>query len=173
MRTETIKRNIYTFDELSDKAKEKARDWWRELAAWDDWHEYICEDAERIGIKITGFDTNRGGDITGEFTRSFMEIAEAILKNHGETCDTCHTARNFVKEFEAFKASHPQTEEGDFVELKDELAAKEIESEFEKDILHDYLMMLRKEIEWYFGDEQVEEAIRCNEYEFTKDGKIA
>ena len=29
---------VYQFDELSDKAKEKARDWWREASAGDGYY---------------------------------------------------------------------------------------------------------------------------------------
>lgn len=32
----TIQTNVYTYDELSDDAKEKARDWFREGSAGDD-----------------------------------------------------------------------------------------------------------------------------------------
>ncbi|WP_269581937.1 antitoxin of toxin-antitoxin stability system [Roseibium sp. Sym1] len=47
MRAETI--NVYQFDELSDAAKERARDWWRECEN-QDWHgsDYVFEDADRI-----------------------------------------------------------------------------------------------------------------------------
>jgi hypothetical protein len=59
MRTETI--NIFTFDELDETGKERARDWWRECKA-QDWHgsEFVFEDAERIA-EILGieFDTKQ------------------------------------------------------------------------------------------------------------------
>ena len=49
MRIEQIK--IYTFDELDDKAKERARDWWRNSEARSGdlfWAEFVIEDACRI-----------------------------------------------------------------------------------------------------------------------------
>ena len=55
MKTKTV--NLYAFDELSDKAKEKARDWFRELLYQNenDW-ENVFEDArmcgESMGIHI-------------------------------------------------------------------------------------------------------------------------
>lgn len=38
MRTETITKEIFSFDELSDEAKEKARDWCRDGGLDDVWH---------------------------------------------------------------------------------------------------------------------------------------
>jgi hypothetical protein len=55
-RTETIKRKIYSFDELEDRAKEKARDWWRDMenrhGSPDDF-ECVIDDAVRMG-KLMG-----------------------------------------------------------------------------------------------------------------------
>ena len=46
----TIKTVVYEFDELSDKAKEKARDWWRECSAYDDfWSECAIDEAIEQG----------------------------------------------------------------------------------------------------------------------------
>lgn len=48
MRTETKTREVYTFDELTDRAKETARDWWRdrEMRSGDNFFaEAVIEDA--------------------------------------------------------------------------------------------------------------------------------
>jgi hypothetical protein len=45
MRTATI--NYYKFDELSDRAKDTARDWWRQGALDYGWWESVYEDAAR------------------------------------------------------------------------------------------------------------------------------
>lgn len=57
MRTETV--NIYTFEELSDKAKEKAREWYRSLVFTDnnDW-DRIYDDADTVA-KMMGIDIDR------------------------------------------------------------------------------------------------------------------
>ena len=38
---ETTTRTLYKFDELSDEAKEKARDWYREAGAGDQWWDCV------------------------------------------------------------------------------------------------------------------------------------
>lgn len=50
-----VEDRTYTFDELSDKAKEKARDAWRRHALDYDWWSYTYEDAVRIGA-LMGFE---------------------------------------------------------------------------------------------------------------------
>ena len=53
---EIICTTVYQFPELSDAAKEKARSWYRELGAHDDWWDAVFEDFERIcgilGIRL-------------------------------------------------------------------------------------------------------------------------
>lgn len=49
-RTETIEKTVYTFDELSDKAKETARQWFRYSSDGDSfWAESVIEDAAQCG----------------------------------------------------------------------------------------------------------------------------
>jgi hypothetical protein len=172
MRTETTTRNIYQFSELNEKAKENARDWWRNASMQDEWWDSIYEDAENIGLKITCFDENRG-DIEGDFTEYPEVVAKKIMEDHGDTCETYINARHFLKELSSFMEKAEKDEWGELATLKLEDEKEEIEKEFKYSILQDYLSLLKKEWEWMMSDEQVDEAITCNEYEFTEDGKIA
>jgi len=45
---EVIETTVYTFEELDDHARERARDWYRQASAQDDWHEFVFDDFERI-----------------------------------------------------------------------------------------------------------------------------
>ena len=45
---QVIEITVYTIDELSDAAKEKARAWYRETGLIDEWHDYIFDDFEAI-----------------------------------------------------------------------------------------------------------------------------
>lgn len=46
--SDIIKATVYRLDELSDTAKAKARDWYREGALDHDWYEFVYEDFECI-----------------------------------------------------------------------------------------------------------------------------
>lgn len=57
MKTKTI--NLFTFNELSDSAKEKARAWWREGSNDDSfWSECVIDDAKEQGRNM-GLDIDR------------------------------------------------------------------------------------------------------------------
>jgi hypothetical protein len=51
----TVKLGIFTFDELNETAKEKAREWWREVSNYDVWFsECVISDFVEI-LEIMGF----------------------------------------------------------------------------------------------------------------------
>lgn len=54
-RTRVTEETLYKFDELSDKAKDKAREWYREASSYDDYHEFVYEDAATIAA-LMGLD---------------------------------------------------------------------------------------------------------------------
>jgi hypothetical protein len=43
-----VETTVFRLDELSEQAREKARAWYREASACDDWHECVFEDFEAI-----------------------------------------------------------------------------------------------------------------------------
>lgn len=49
----------------------------------------------------------------------------------------------------------------------------DIEEDFKKALLQDYLSMLQGEYDYQTSEEQVLESIRANEYLFTEDGELA
>lgn len=153
--------NLYQFNELSDEAKEKARAWWREGALDHDWWDSIYEDAATIGLKITAFDLDRNRHAAGRFTEFAQTVAANIMQNHGDTCETFKTAAQFVMDRAAINLS------ADDADCKLET----LEAEFERSILEDYSIILQKEYEYLLSDEQVDEAIMANEYEFLESGK--
>ena len=164
---------IYQFDELSAKAKEKARDWFRQGALDYEWWESVYEDAERIGLKITSFELDRRQSITGEFTGGAEHCAKAILREHGDTCDSFKLAQAFLQERQALDYKLEESKDGDDEHLTWEIDEQivELEGEFKKDILNDYLDALQKEADYLTSDEAVDEAIRANGYTFLANGK--
>ncbi len=168
-KTKTIM--LYTFDELSEDAKQVAREWWMELGL-DEWWDGTYEDAKNVGLKITSFDIDRGNCIEGDFTEDACYTAHKIVDEHGDTCETFKTAEDFLKERDGIVDSAPKDENGDFTDVY-ELDQKldECEAEFLKSILEDYLINLRHEYEYQTSNESIDENILCNEYTFRENGQ--
>jgi hypothetical protein len=177
MRTETTTRNLYTFDELSDEAKEKALEECRDINVCFDWWEFIYEDAERIGLKIQSFDLDRRRHATGKFIESAFDCASKIIKEHGEKCETYKTAKAFLSDWAELVTKYSDgintQEVCEDNEYEFDQEADELESEFLKSILEDYSISLQNEYEYLYEDEAVRETIEANEYEFTEEGKRA
>lgn len=146
---ETKTYTIYQFDELSESAKECARDWYREGALDYEWWDFVYDDAARIGLKISAFDVDRG-TIEAELTTSVSECVQRILKEHGAPCDTYKLAQDY---YARKHAGNPYDEK-----------------EFEHALGEEYLSILRKECEYLLSDQCVEESTRANEYTFDENG---
>jgi hypothetical protein len=144
----------YQFDELSDRAKEVARAWFRDGALDYEWWESTYEDAAQIGLKITGFDLGRAQRVEGKFTKDALGVGRAILNSHGAECETYKRVVEFLAEVS-----------------KDRGPNEEQEEEFLRDIRACYWDILNAESEYLTSDECVDETIRANEYDFTADGR--
>lgn len=156
---------LYNYDELSDEAKEKARDWYRESSSNDDWWGSTYEDAERIGLKITAFDIDRGSYVQAKFIKGAYECAKLILAKHGKECETYKTAQSYIQAVDKVYDLEKQDED---YNSDDDIY--EIDKEFLKTIQKEYRIILQKEYEYINSDEYVEENIQANEYEFTEEG---
>lgn len=169
-----ITTKIYTFDELSDKAKEKARDWYREHALDYDWWDHVYDDAERVGLKIEAFDLDREGYVDAEFMASAEETAHKIETEHGETCATFKTAKGYLKKRDELIDAWPKDENGDFEnECQLDVELDILDHEFLDSLQEDYRVILEKEMEWLMSDECIDDNMTANGYEFTADGKRA
>lgn len=168
MRTKTI--TLYSFDELSEEGKKKAIENLYDLNIMHDWWESTYEDAERIGLKISSFDIDRGNYCQGEFIKEAEKVASLILENHGEECETYKTAKTFIDEYKPKKEKFESENEGFYFEHENEGA--DLQSEFLKSLLEDYRIILQKEYEYLTSEEQIIESIKANEYTFTENGKL-
>lgn len=161
-----VKIKLYQYEELNEKAKEKALEWFANACSYDEFWDYMYEDAERVGLKITAFDIYRQ-TIEGEILTSAPEVIQEILKEHGKNCETYKTAKRYepsFKDLEAKRDAEDDTFEEEF---------EKTEHEFLQDILEDYLVLLKQEAEYRESREYLEEGIIANEYEFREDGKRA
>lgn len=156
MKTKTI--NVYQYSELSDKAKEQARNWLIECSASDSFEwDCIKDDAKTVGIELQG--THRGS-MEGKLLLDFSQVLAAILKEHGETCETYKTAKEYQEKYS--KLTEEQIVNGEDEELREE---------FTKSILEDYRIMVEKQEEYCQSEEYIKEAMEANEYEFDINGK--
>jgi hypothetical protein len=172
MRTITKTVEAYKYDELSDQAKEKAIEHFSDINVDHDWWSGSCEDAKNIGLKITSFDLDRNRHAEGNFIIDAENCAKAIIKEHGKDCETYKTAKAYLKEYKTAFDAMEKAEDGEVLHYQDEQTLQDINNEFLKSLLEDYSIMLQKESEYLTRQEAIEETIRANEYEFTKDGKF-
>lgn len=161
MRTHKIK--LYKFNELSDDAKQKALEELYDINVNYEWYDAVYYDADTIGLKITSFDTYKK-DISGSLTDSMEYSIKEIKTNHGESCETYRIADEYKAKL---KELRDITLDDDLPDLEDEL-----EAEFEKELLQEYLNILEKDYEYLTSEEAILETIEANDYEFTADGKL-
>jgi phytoene dehydrogenase-like protein len=148
---------VYQFNELSDDAKEKARQWFRDRALDYDWWEGIYDDAATIGLKIREFDLDGNRHAAGKFIMSGYEVSEKIIQEHGKDYETYKTAVTFKKEYDAI--------------LEDDDKVNKLTDQFLKSLLEDYSIMLQHEYEYLLSDKSVDETIEANQYTFTENGE--
>jgi len=142
--------NLYSFNELIEDAKQKAINNLSDINVDYNWWKSIYEDAKTIGLKITSFDLDRNRHCKGEFTLSAREVAEKIISEHGESCNTYKTAYKFIEDADGIEEELPikmDDEEGeeidyDFNEDERDMQLHELECKFLKSLLEDYSMIL-------------------------------
>lgn len=166
---ETKQIEVYQYNELDEKAKERARNWYLEASAGDcfEW-DCIKDDAKTVGLRLDG--THRGS-MEGDFIESAIECANSVLKEHGESCETYSTAKNFLKERAEIESAAVRDEGGIVDETTYDNLIYACEKEFLRSILEDYRVMADKQEEYIQSEEYIAECTEANEYEFTKEGK--
>ena len=167
MRIKITETKVYTWEELTDEQKEKALSKLYDLNTDYEWWQNVYEDAEQVGIKITSFDLGRY--VEGDLLLSAEEMAVNIIKDHGEQCETFKTAQKFLDDQN--DDPMPDEQDDDFGAWEDRML--DLENEFRRSILEDYLTMLQKEYEYLSSEEAIIGTIKANEYEFDENGNIA
>ena len=170
MKTVTVK--IYQFAELSDKAKETALNKLRDINVDGKWWDCTYDDAKEIGLKITSFDLDRNRHAKGKFLLAANEVAQNILNEHGESCETYKTAKAFMEDWQPIFNDYmdAKSEKYESKEAEDELT--EMEDNFLNSLLEDYSIMLQREYEHLIEDKAIIETIEANDYHFTEEGKL-
>ena len=212
MRIEETK--VYQFDELSDTAKDRARDWFRQGSNDDNYFaESVIEDACRMAdmlgislqtrtVKLMGGGTRQepviwwegfshqgqGASYSGSYSYR-KGSAKAIAKEAPRGADKTYTGNNLLNDVAEMLA---EVQARNFYQLQASITAsrghylsidveraddKPVSTEDEDTVieaLRDFAnwiyRQLEAEYEYQNADEQVDENIRANEYEFTEEG---
>lgn len=169
MRIQTKQYEVYTLDEVMDKAIEKQWD----INVYYGWWDGIYMDAEMVGIKITEFDLDRNRYCKGTIQDCY-KTSWLIMDAHGLGCETYKLAEQFRIDRDNLVDNAPKDEDGEFVnEYELDAQLDDLEYEFKRALFEEYSWLLQKEYEYLTSREAIEEALRANEYEFYADGSIA
>jgi len=189
-----IKTKVYQLDELTEDAKETAREWYREGALDYEWYDSVYEDAKTIaglmGINIdkiyfSGFSSQGDGAcFEGNYSYAKQSVKKVI-----EYAPQDQNLHRIVKAlYQLQKINFYQLEAhiehtGHYyhefctrisaynsngyisVEAEDEL------TEILRDFMHWIYRQLETEYDYLLSDESVDETIKINEYTFTEDGR--
>lgn len=193
MRTEQVQ--IFTFDELSETAKEKARQWFRDASSADEWWDGTFDDVKNVaklmGVEIerigfSGFSSQGDG---AHFVGSFayrpgcvkavtayapLDTRLQAIANQWQALQKHH----FYKLSGTVKHSgHYQHENcTDFDVYRDgEWVNNSETEEAVKEVMRDFMRWIYRALEkdWdaVNSDENVDANIVANEYEFTVTGE--
>lgn len=191
-----IETTVFQFDELSDTAKDVAREWFRNGNGNDDWYDSVYEDATECGkligitidkIYFSGF-SSQGDGACFEGRYSYVKGAVKAIAGHAPQDAKLHaiaaslqeTQRKAFYRLEA-KVKHSGhyyhehcTSIETFNGVTGDYATPEQDSEITES-LRDFMRWIYRQLEneWNYinSNESVDESIRINEYTFTEDGK--
>ena len=181
MRKMTV--TVYSFAELSDDAKDRALNAFRDINVefdwWDGAYDMICTAGKLLGLDIDriSFDADlycifnadyeyaRGAakSIQAEFPHAtdLHEVArklQALQRRHFYSLSCAVTEGRSMNRYECFRfcEDYECSDLGDIID----------------DFAYWAWILLCDEYEYLTSDEAVQEAIEANEYEFTEDGKL-
>lgn len=186
----TISINLYQFDELNDKAKEVAREWykkdWPDHGWWDSIYDDAKEVAKYFGVEInkicfSGFwSQGDGGAFTGTFRSADLKTLNELKESY-PTEEKLHALLQRLHELK-----HP---EGAVITIKTQgfyshsgtMWLGEEDEGYDKEELAAVLYYMRSFADWIYAslekeheyltsNECVDENIRINEYWFLVDG---
>lgn len=148
---------------------------------WDinvdhNWWHFTYEDAKDVGLKINGFDLDRGAYVEIELLKDIEDVAQLIRDTHGVGCDTRRAAEHYIQERTRLVEKYSDGIQTDTVTQENECdfdnEADDLDEEFKKELSECYLTILRKEYDYLTSREAIIETIEANEYEFTEDGEL-
>lgn len=186
---------LYTFDELSDEAKERAREWYRSASIMSGyWEEDILEDAKTIAdlfgfgvdeIYYSGFwSQGDGASCIGRYR--YKRGALKAVKKYAPNDEELHGIVQRLQKIQAanfYRIEVNVTHSGRYqhsgymrfdIDRNDDVPLATEDKEDIKDNLRWFADWVYKRLEngyeWVNSDEVVNENILLNEYTFDEDG---
>lgn len=157
-RTKTVTTELFYFNELSDKAQERAREWFRNGLSRTDWYQSIYDDAKTVGLTITAFELDRCRHVTGKLTCAVRESVNAIIDGHGKDTVTYKMVRGYKNIVGRERMD----------DVQDHLA------DGYRDVLCEaYAIILQDKYDYITSDAHVEAELTLNKYEFLENGQRA
>lgn len=187
-----IHKTVYKYEELTERAKERARQWYTSDGLDYEWWEATYEDAKRM-LTLLGFvlseihfDSHYDVTFTGHFYVTHAQIenlkTEAPLdKDLHAIADTIASLRNDILLAHDPNSDDEPTFPSASIGISGGVRQIEASTAHEEDIVLEILrrarqwvsLQLRKEEEYLTSDEVVAENICANEYEFDGQGARA
>jgi len=205
MKKLVIEKTVYQFNELSDEAKEKARDWWRQgyEFQWDEVTASMEAHAKALGVKLGHWELDVEAyrmNIPFEMTQSDGVLALTGLRLRTWLINNVWTHLERGKYFSTsgstdpdghyhYKFRHSKTThevlcpftgvcyDETLLDSIRKFIAKPNETDTLRDLVRkafeDLAHNIQSEYEGAMENDEVDESIRANEYEFMEDGRIA
>jgi hypothetical protein len=204
----TIEKTVFKFDELSDRAKDNAREWWRGVEVRDYDPESIYEDAAECGailgidmrqrrvqlmgggtryapaIYYSGF-SSQGDGACYESTYSYAKGAAKKIRKHAPDDKELHRIADELQTLQRrnfYRLTASTRHRGHYyhsgcmsvdVDGANDSEAEESLTQLLRDLADWIYKQLESEYDWRLSDENVDESIRINEYEFDEEGRLA
>lgn len=163
MRIQVTETPVYTYDELSDRAKERAREQWSE-SLWDSGS--MQEDCEQIWEDfLTDLGWSELSDLTFALYSQggYPEWSGRVWFDHNGASFRASVKRGRVEWVEAEDEDNSGSESDAEDELTNLIVA------WSSELFYKF----RDADEWAASDENVRLAAEANSYEYTEDGELA
>jgi len=189
-----IETTVYQFNELSERAKDNARQWFRDVSANDDWYDSTFEDVKECGkligitidkIYFRGF-WSQGDGACFEGSYSYAKAAPATIAAYTGGNETLVRIAKELLEVQRkafYRLTATVKHSGryyheyctDIDVYNNGEIADNVTDEIISTLLRDFMRWIYRELEKayndYMSNETVDDNIRCNEYTFDINGK--
>jgi hypothetical protein len=166
----TIEVTLYTFDELSDKAKEFAINEHRDINVDYDWYQCTKDEFDGLGVVIKSFDLYRR-QIELDFKYNLEDVCQSFVYEFNN-----NSIAEYAKRYLEAKKKLDKTYENEFDEWGEceeyDEERELLNSVFIEDLEEELLSWLDSEYEYLQSDEAIAETLEANEYDFDINGKV-